>query len=78
MLQKSCHRISCAKLCFNSRLILPPTNMFEAQIVQKLENNEALPKFTGSFNKTCTEAEEKRRTFILDTAQNYGEKMFLC
>ena len=26
----------------------------EAQIVQKLKNNEARPKFTGSYKKACT------------------------
>ena len=27
--------------------------IIEAQIMQKLKNNEAPPKFTGSYKKTC-------------------------
>ena len=38
--------------------------------MQKLKNNEARQKFTGSYlKKVCIpEAEERRRIFILDTA----------
>ena len=48
----------------------------EAQIVQKLKNNEARPKFTGSYKKN-PRIYYNLRLNIMDTAQNYGNNLFL-
>ena len=40
----------------------------EAQIVQKLKNNEARPKFTGSYKKkACISACYANKTFFSET-----------
>ena len=50
--------------------------IIEAQIMQKLKNNEAPPKFTGSYKKTCifldarNERAIKRKTWSLKWKQS--------
>ena len=38
----------------NKPLLNNSLRTIEVQLVQKLKNNEARPKFTGSYNKVCS------------------------